>query len=354
MIDTKELAEGLVVKNHKELCELLSQEVKTGNSRKAQIKEFARYFSWEKSGQKYIITEIYPKPLPSQDKRKQGNHSIYVKYIEILLLSFLADKEGYTYSLTQKNWWKELGIVNQKYGRDTKAEKLYLKNLKKLDSSVTDFEINNFFGRTHRRLTDLFTSALKSLRNRRLIDFEKHTVINKGGKKYYKASPQNLKDILDTERTVLEEMGYEKMIQVQLSSRTGEFYERVNEILWGKYKIAFYFKQIQIVYVHDQIIKALPDVERELEKELLNSEIIKSLNKQADELYEEKRNAYLSGESNWCPPQSYIYAQRFLTDQLIKLKNEEEDIDDIIESIASEEIADKANLKELDILFDNN
>lgn len=343
-MNTKVLEKGMVIKNYKDLCKLLNQKECNGNSRKAQLKEFERYFAWEKSGQKYIITEIYDKPLPSTDKRKQGNHSIYVKYIEVLLLSFLAQKEEYTYALTQKNWWKELGIVNQKYGRDTKAEKLYLKNLKKLDSSVTDFEINNFFGRTHRRLTDLFTSALKSLRNRRLIDFDKYTVINKGGKKYYKASPQNLKDILDTERTVLKEMGYEKMIQVQLSSRTGEYYERVNEILWEKYKIAFYYKQIQIVYVHDQIINALPDIEKELKKELLNSEIIKSLNKQADEFYEEKRNAYLCGESNWCPPQSYIYAQRFLTDQLIKLKNEEEDIEDIIES--------KANLKELDILFD--
>lgn len=33
-IDTKKLSVGMTVKNYKALCELLSQDVKTGNSKK--------------------------------------------------------------------------------------------------------------------------------------------------------------------------------------------------------------------------------------------------------------------------------------------------------------------------------
>jgi len=43
-IDTNNIVVGQVVKNYKELCALLGEEECAGNSRKAQLKEFARYF----------------------------------------------------------------------------------------------------------------------------------------------------------------------------------------------------------------------------------------------------------------------------------------------------------------------
>ena len=47
-IDTKKLSVGMTVKNYKALCELLSQDVKTGNSKKAQIADFKCYFAWKR------------------------------------------------------------------------------------------------------------------------------------------------------------------------------------------------------------------------------------------------------------------------------------------------------------------
>lgn len=54
-----------IVKNYKVMCELLKEEEKEGNSKKSQIKEWKRYFDFEREGQKYIIKEIYDIPLPS-------------------------------------------------------------------------------------------------------------------------------------------------------------------------------------------------------------------------------------------------------------------------------------------------
>ena len=54
----------LIVKNYKEMCKILNENEKTGDSKKAQQKEWKRYFDFGKEGQKYIIYEIYEKPLP--------------------------------------------------------------------------------------------------------------------------------------------------------------------------------------------------------------------------------------------------------------------------------------------------
>ena len=57
-INTSKLKVGMTVKNYKELCELLKQEVTTGNAKKYQLKEFEWYYDREKSGQKFNITDI--------------------------------------------------------------------------------------------------------------------------------------------------------------------------------------------------------------------------------------------------------------------------------------------------------
>lgn len=63
----------MVVKNYPELCELLGEEIKTSNSKKAQLKKWSSYFSWDKNGHKYTIKEIYDNPLPVEDGRYNGN-----------------------------------------------------------------------------------------------------------------------------------------------------------------------------------------------------------------------------------------------------------------------------------------
>lgn len=325
---TNALEKGMVIKNYRELCKLLNQKECNGNSRKAQLKEFERYFSWEKSGQKYIITEIYDKPLPSKDKRKQGNNSIYVKCIEVLLMSLLATKQGYKYTLSQRQWWLTLGMINNKYGYNTTEKQL---ELIELDPVITTYEINTFYDRTHRKLSDIFRSALKSLKNRKLIDFNYKTIVVRENEHiffddgdddhvYEEANDYTLYKILETEKEVLEEMGYDKFIQVQLRYKTNQYYNRVKELLYERYGITNYYKQIEIIYTQKHIIKALPDVERELEKELLNTQIVDVLNKQAEKIYKKNEEDFFMEKSDFYPPSNYVLAQKLLTSALIQIK----------------------------------
>ena len=48
------------------------------------MENYKKYFEFEKSGQKFIITDIYDTPLTKEDKRRLGNNSIYVKNIELI------------------------------------------------------------------------------------------------------------------------------------------------------------------------------------------------------------------------------------------------------------------------------
>ena len=81
------LHEGQIIKNYKELCDILEIKAKPSsntNGRKAQHKEFDRYFSCNKQGHKYIITKIYENPKEKVDKRNKNSGGNNLKYKDIL------------------------------------------------------------------------------------------------------------------------------------------------------------------------------------------------------------------------------------------------------------------------------
>ena len=344
----------MVVKNYKMLCELLNQPIKSGKSRKLQLDDFSRYFDWEKSGQKYIITDIYDVPLTKEDKRKLGNNSIYVQCIEVILLQYLAKQEGYTRTFTKRMWWEMLGITNHKYGRLPESQ------LEKLDYTVTSFEIKHFYQRCNKKLEQILFSALNSLKNRKLIMYEIQTVIvehdENGKERYFLALDDDKKKILQAERHILHNvMGYEKMFQVFVRFQQADFYQKVNNYIYEKYGWNYYFKQVKVIYTPEDVREALPQIEIELQKKLLNQKVVDFLNNNAKEFYNKKIDEYEEKTRNllesyigeapkittnnnklWKIPDTYLTAQSILTDELIRIghKNMTFSVDDFLESNA--------------------
>ena len=277
-VDTSKLVIGKTVKNYKVLCELLGQEVKDGKAKKYQLENFKRYFEWEKAGQKFTIMDIYDTPLEKEDLRKLGNNSIYTQAIEIILLQYLSRQDGYTRTLTKKKWWELLGITNHKYGRMTEKELL------QLDKILTSFEIRHFYQRCNKKLEQILFSSLNNLKNRKLINYQIQTVIvttdeETGKDKYFLATDDNLKSILEVERYVLHDvLGYEKIFQVFLRFKQKEYYQKINEILYERYGWNYYFKQVKIIYVQENIQKVLPEAELNLKKQFLNKKVVNFLN----------------------------------------------------------------------------
>lgn len=114
-IDVSRLESGVVVKNYKEMCEILEEDICEGNSKKAQLKEWTRYFAWEKKGQKFIILDIYDEPLPKDDGRQ--NKNIYVQYIQVILMKILSKQRNTKepFYITTNQMWKLLGMINDNY-----------------------------------------------------------------------------------------------------------------------------------------------------------------------------------------------------------------------------------------------
>ena len=338
-VDTSKLVIGKTVKNYKVLCELLSQEVKDGKAKKYQLENFKRYFEWEKVGQKFTIMDIYDTPLEKEDLRKLGNNSIYTQAIEIILLQYLSRQDGYTRTLTKKKWWELLGITNHKYGRMTEKELL------QLDKILTSFEIRHFYQRCNKKLEQILFSSLNNLKNRKLINYQIQTVIvttdeETGKDKYFLATDDNLKSILEVERYVLHDvLGYEKIFQVFLRFKQKEYYQKINEILYERYGWNYYFKQVKIIYVQENIQKVLPEAELNLKKQFLNKKVVNFLNENAENEFKKQREKYTvkyeelvnkwwgapedipnSEKSElWKMPDVYVTAQKILTDELIKI-----------------------------------
>ena len=337
-VDISKLYIGMTVKNYKVLCELLGQPVKEGNSRKAQLDDFKRYFDWEKSGQKFIITDIYDTPLTKEDRRKLGNNSIYVQCIEVILLQYLSKQKGFTRTFTKRAWWEMLGITNHKYGRVSETQ------LRNLDYTVTPFEIRHFYQRCNKKLEQILFSALNSLKNRKLITYEIQMVIvehdQKGRERHFLASDDDKKNILQAERHILHNvMGYDKMFQVFIRYQQGEFYQKVGNLIHEKYGWDYYYKQVKVIYTPEDIREALPQMEINLQKELLNRKVIDFLNNNAQEFYNKKVEEYEEKTKNlikeyigepepvcmsknnslWKIPDTYLTAQSILTEELIRI-----------------------------------
>lgn len=66
---------GMEFRGYRYICSFLNEERKDGNTRSAQIKEWKRYFDYNKQGKVWTITKVYSEPLPKLDKRTVNSGS---------------------------------------------------------------------------------------------------------------------------------------------------------------------------------------------------------------------------------------------------------------------------------------
>jgi len=80
-----------IIKNYKMLCELLGVVPSSGNTKISQLKDFERYCTYHKDGNKYIIDEVFSTPKEKIDERKNnGGHIANTKY-DLLMDDIIID-----------------------------------------------------------------------------------------------------------------------------------------------------------------------------------------------------------------------------------------------------------------------
>ncbi len=332
-----------MVKNYKELCGVLKQDVLSGNSKSSQMKEFQRYFEYQKVGNKFLITYLYDEPLPKEDKRRNGNNSIYVKYIETILLRYMSTQTKYTCTFTKRNLWLLLGMINENYGRISMSELQKLDWSDEIPHSYISSMKNNFYFRCNSILTRILFSALKNLRRRRLISYYEQTIIIDDNGRFI-ANDNQLRIIDKIENGVLDEMGFIDVTQVFCRYKTDEFYRKVNGKMYDYMGWRYAYKQYKLIYTPQVIQAEVCKAELELNKTLNNQKVIDAVNSNAQTTYDrqnkkyllnkqqleakrvEEENMWMTGIPSTCRksvdiftfPKFYLEAQALLAEELLR------------------------------------
>lgn len=337
------MAEGELL-TYKELCEVLNQKRVGGNQKVSQLKEFERFFDFEydKDIKRYIIKEIYSSPLPP--KSKSPANTKYADHIKVLLLSYLLKHKnsnpGGVIYISSQRLYKALGIVNQQYIemqrpdqkkalRDSIRQNLEMKNcnIDNLEDKTLNYYIKNFYYRCGSKFSSIIKTTLDSLEKKNYITHSKayflykeefnddNEVINI---KHEYSTDEETADLLDIEREIMDEFGFEDDQDIWYGGRSEEYWKRVLEETQILYpEVCKLYRCHKIIGTKNNLLKALSREQETEEMHKLNEKIIDFIDKQAE------NNMYKSIESNEDKHLSnrYVDAQKYLSDRLIKIND---------------------------------
>lgn len=321
---------------YKKLCEILNEPYKNGNAKKAQLKEWQRYFDYEKIDNKFLIIDIYSEPL--EKEYQHPANAIYIKYIEALLLSLLASTEGNMITIAPQSLYKTFGMINDNF---TQVQRLEpderLKELQKVHSYMTEFEINDFFERCKSKFSKVIKGAFNSLQKRMLIKYseeyeyyvlEKENLFDirpnpKMAIRKYIADADDIEYILKVKRETLLKYGCEEESQIYLKKKTLPYYNEINRRVKEERNWIGLYKVYVINYCRDTSIEALEKDQIALQKYGLNEALIKYIDEQAIKNYDKTKNIPKDSEQ-FRYPDSYINMQHLLSDKLLRIERKKD------------------------------
>lgn len=300
---------GMVIKNYKQLCQLLDLPVLSGgNTKQAQIKNLKCYMDFEKSGQKFIITDIFDTPLTINDQRKLGNNSIYVKYIETLLIHHLCNSSGIIFeNITEL--FKMLSLANNNY-KTISYNELFLKN-----NTLDYLKLSKFYLFSYGKLRRILDSALKNMMSRNIITADCKFVIYSADSTidYFIADEIQRQNIISVEREVLHtQFNNHTISDLFLNKQDRKFYKAVNEILYERYHWSHYEKKFLIKYIRNENTKPLPETEIYNCRKELNHKII-------NYMYNYSGKSYFPVNCDHETFEEFKNAKYFLIDYLIRI-----------------------------------
>jgi len=288
------LKKGMRFKSYKELCNALRVKEKQGKSKILQLKEFERYFKWEKDGNAFIIIEVYNKPL-KKDNRVIGNNSIYIDEAEKLILDIMAqeskclikERRGIT-CIPTFSLFKKLSMINANYS----FEVYNIENLSN-DINVSEYAIYEFYDTSFNSLKSIIESALKRLANKALVIWETTKIISINEKQNEKitinkreATNFEKQCILKVEKEILRKMNFLDKKQVVLTRKWNDFVSEVNGKLYKLYNINSYCNAYKLIYNNSHVEYELQIIEKLLTKKILNSKIVNQFEFNAEKRHE--------------------------------------------------------------------
>lgn len=245
------ITSGQVFKNYKELCLELEMEIKTStNSKKAQIKELERHCKLNKIGHKFYIEEVYDAPkMKVENRGKNESNNVYGQLVQLLITDLLAQCNGHL-SISRSKLLRTISMTNKNFstcGEHVRKLSVY--------TDTPEAVIYDFYNSSNGTFKSAIETALNKLMDKRVIMFDKVTKVS-----YFdntspvKANQKEKLLILDIEKKILKQLGYEQISDVRVSKHWKLFNRLVKEKLHKESDINYYFLAYDIT-VHEEFIK---------------------------------------------------------------------------------------------------
>lgn len=174
MIKLDSIATGEVFRNYSELCAVLDEPQKTGKSKQLQLLDWQRYFTYEKQGHKFIITEIFEEPKEKVTRYTSNNRTNIQSMID-LLQSNLDYTKGQFYSYT--SWFCNiLGLLDKTVLNLPYADKLLIQQTCEkyhLQSTQREEILIQYIFSAKRCLQDIFLKSLAYLNKKEICNYLK-------------------------------------------------------------------------------------------------------------------------------------------------------------------------------------
>jgi hypothetical protein len=308
------ISEGQKFKNYKMLCESLEDKVKTGNSKKAQLEEWKRFFKYSKEGHKFVIEAIYQTPMEREENRGGARRMLpYAKRMDNILMYMLNEINDGKITMPIMPLLLELNMINKNYKVGSNNQKKASEYLK-----ISELEIEEFFNTSRKAFQYSVESMLDRLESKALIYWKKektiavasvHTPINEMGNvkanytvnhdqygnesinvhssyhqttiHYRPANEEEIKLILEVEGEVLDKLECGSKQEIVYKNKWKEFNHYVRESLMNKGNILYYFDSYKITTNQTRLarevkkieLSIMDDLEFDLERISLNSDI---------------------------------------------------------------------------------
>ena len=333
----EQLAPGLILKNYNELCSTLDLPIVGGKQKELQMKNLERFCKYEKQGHKFVITEVYDSPYEKEDKRVNGNNSVFVTYIETLLLNQFIRNDGCKLTFTKRQLWEMLGMVNANYTKYFEKKKLAAE-LQVYEPRLRQWHIDRFYSRSRKKLNDIVKSALNSLKRRKLIDYRDDVIVACKGKKQFEVTrPWQLEKILEIERETLDELvgatkkiirdGKEVTVPTDMRDilfnsdkkvNLKKYLDLRNKKLQATLGFDFIYKRYRIVCNRKYLERGLAENEQML-RQALNLKVVDSVNELAQKDFDKNRADLKSGKIHFIYPNYYMDIQKLLSAKLLNI-----------------------------------
>lgn len=238
---------GNELRSYRHLCEVLGVSPKGGNQKKAQVKEIERYIKLSKGkGYKLIVDEVYELPKPKKTNRR---NDIYGEMLELAIMDYLINSKRSKTTTTRNYLLGQVELINQNY-RVCNSNKIKFSEYTGIDLNI----INDFFNLTNGNFRRMLERALDTLEDKSIINYSIVTIVSDSKTGHRKATDKELESIVELEKIVLNELGYNKKSSVRESGKWYIFNQRVKKLLSKENDINYYYSSYEIV-VNKRFIK---------------------------------------------------------------------------------------------------